>query len=596
MDDGRIILLAGTLLAAGLAASLLAGRLRVPGLVLFLGVGMLLGSDGLGLVSFSDYEVARFLGIAALALILFEGGLAAGWRTVRPVLGPAVSLAVGGTLITAIVMGLTAAWLFGLSILEGLLLGSIVASTDGAAIFSVLRGSTLRRRLARTLEAEAGFNDPVAVLLVVGFIAWIQEPGYGLSDMLLLLVEEIGIGAAVGLLVGRGAVWALRRTRLASAGLYPVASLAIAAIAFGGAAVLHGSGFLAVYLTGLALGSAAIPAKRTITTFHEGLAWLSQVAMFVMLGLLVFPAQLDSVIVEGTVLALVLALVARPLATVLTTAPFGFSLREQAAVGWAGLRGAVPVVLATFPIIDGVPTSLELFNIVFFAVVVSTLLQGSTFQWLASRLGVTTNRPALPRPLAETGTVRRLGAEIVEYPVGPGDAIIGARVQELGLPDEAMVSVIVRGRDAVLPKGTTVIESGDELHVLAREAAAGELPDLLETWRDGPIERARRRRGPYVRPGGSIFSTRPWEAGWGDPARPEHAAGVRVEEILLVRRDVPASLVALEDGRYAVCGHVLAIGAPARLVAWARGRAGRAEPGDEQDWWREVIGALAAGG
>ena len=372
MDDDVVILAAGALLAAGLGASLLAGRLRVPALVLFLGVGMALGSDAVGLISFSDYELARFLGTTALAMILFEGGLAAGWRVIRPVLAPALSLALVGTLVTAIVTGLAAAWLLDLSTLEGLLLGSILSATDGAAIFAVLRGSTLRRRLAHVLEGEAGFNDPVAVLLVVGFIEWIQTDGYGVPDMALLFVEEMAIGAAVGLICGRLAVWALRRVELASAGLYPVLTLGVAALAFGGAATGHGSGFLAVYIAGLTIGDAQFPAKRTIVAFHEGIAWLSQVGMFLMLGLLVFPGRLDSVALEGTAIALVLVFVARPIATVIALTPLRFSMREQAALGWAGLRGAVPVVLATFPIIEGVTGSLEVFDIVFFVVIVST--------------------------------------------------------------------------------------------------------------------------------------------------------------------------------------------------------------------------------
>src|SRR5689334_18474118 len=248
MTEGQAILAAGALLAAALGASLLAGRIRVPGLLLFLGLGMALGSDALGWIDFSNYHAARTVGIVALALILFEGGLTAGYEEIRPVLAPAAALAVIGTIVTAVTAGLFAAWLFDLSTLEGLLVGSILASTDGAAIFAVLRGSTLRRRLARTLEGEAGFNDPVAVLLVLGFIHWIQEPDYGLADMALLFVEEIGIGLLVGLAVGWVSVQTLTRTRLASAGLYPVASLAIAAVAFGAADTLHGSGFLAVYL------------------------------------------------------------------------------------------------------------------------------------------------------------------------------------------------------------------------------------------------------------------------------------------------------------------------------------------------------------
>ena len=406
-----MILVGGALLVAGLGAALAAGRLRVPGLVLFLGLGMLLGSDGTGWIHFSDYELARTIGTVALALILFEGGLDTSFKQIRPVLGSAVSLALLGTLGTAVIAGFAATWLFDFSTLEGMLVGSIVAATDGAAIFAVLRGSTLRRRLALTLEGEAGLNDPIAVLLVVGFIDWIQNPGYGILDMALLLGREMGIGLAIGLATGWLGVMGLRRARLATAGAYPLGTIGIAAIAYGAAATLHGSGFLAVYLTGLILGSAVFPAKSTVRIFHQGLGWVAQVTMFLVLGLLVFPSQLDDVALEGTLLALILAFVARPAAAFVATTFGGYTLRERVVLGWAGLRGAVPVVLATFPVLDGVHHSHDFFNIVFFAVLLSTLVQGATFEPLASWLGVTTDDPALaeetqpPRPARSTAQV-----------------------------------------------------------------------------------------------------------------------------------------------------------------------------------------------
>ncbi len=394
MSDGQLILVAGALLAAGVVASFVAARVRVPALVLFLAVGMLVGSDGLGWIAFDDYRLARTIGVIALALILFEGGLTSGVLHLRPVLAPATALATVGTVITAAVVGLTAGALFGFSTEEGLLLGAILSSTDGAAIFGLLRGSTLSRKLASTLEGESGLNDPVAVLLVIGFINLLIHPGYGASDLLLLFVRELGIGLVVGLIVGAVAVSVLRRADLATAGLYPVASLAVAALAYGGADTLHGSGFLAVYLAGLAVGSAkSIPSERTIVSFHEGLGWLAQVAMFVTLGLLVFPGQLPAVALKGTVLAIVLMLLARPVAVVVATLPFAYTWRERSILGWAGLRGAVPVVLATFPVIEHVPRSLQFFNIVFFAVLLSTIVQGSTFEPIARRLGLTRPEP-----------------------------------------------------------------------------------------------------------------------------------------------------------------------------------------------------------
>ncbi len=487
MSDGELILAGGALLAAGLAAALFAARFQVPALVLVLLAGMAIGSDATGWIDFGDYEVARRIGVIALALILFEGGLAAGWSEVRPVLRPVVSLAVVGTLLTALLTGFVAAWLFDLSTLEGLLVGSIIAATDAAAVFSVLRTSTLRRRLAQTLEGESGINDPVAVLLVIGFIDWIQRPDYGVVDMAGLFAEELSIGLAVGLAAGFAGAALLKRSRMAASGLYPVATLAIAAISFGGAEVLHGSGFLAVYLAGLVLGSREIPARRTISAFHEGVAWVAQVAMFFTLGLLVFPSQLADVVVEGTIVALVSVAVARPLAMFVATALDHYSFRERLVLGWAGLRGGVPVVLATFPVIEGVPRSEEFFNIAFFAVLLSTVLQGATLEPLARALGLTTSEPALPRPLADSARAQGLGAEVVEFPIVHEDAIVGFAVRDLGLPRDALVNVIVRGGRAIPPRGSTKLASGDVLHILVRQEAVAQIYPLLDRWRKGPI-------------------------------------------------------------------------------------------------------------
>jgi cell volume regulation protein A len=594
MADGELILVAAALLAAGIAASLVASRVQLPGLLLFLALGMAIGSDGLGWIDFNDYELARTIGVVALALILFEGGLSAGYEEIRPVLRPALLLAILGTLGTAVICGFAAAWLFDLSTLEGMLLGAIISSTDGAAIFALLRESTLRRKLARTLEGEAGFNDPVAVLLVIGFIEWIERDDYGVLDLLALFVTEMGIGGVVGVAVGLLAVRGLRNAKLASPGLYPVATLATAGLAFGGAATLHGSGFLAAYLAGLVLGSARIPAKQTVVVFHQGLAWVAQIVMFLALGLLVFPSELDDVWLKGTALALLLVFIARPLSAALATAFDRFTAAERLVLGWAGLRGAVPVVLATFAVIAGVPEgqSREFFNIVFFAVVISTLLQGTTVEWLARRVGVTTSEPALPRPLIETGTVRRLGAEIVEYPVGPDDAIVGQLVRELGLPRDALLSVIVRGEEALLPRGSTRIEADDRLHVMVREEVARDIPELLERWRLGPVGVPTVRHA-LLRAGTAVFTTRRWTDDDGDPGFPKQVQGVAVSEQIRTRRDQRGALVILEDGRFAVTGPLLAIGGPLQLQRYARRRLTAEEDAAARAWWQEVIGALA---
>jgi cell volume regulation protein A len=596
VHDGQLILIAGALLAAGLLASLLAGRVRVPSLLLFLGIGMAIGSDGLGWIAFDDYTLARTIGIVALALILFEGGLTTGLFEIRAVLPTAVSLAVVGTIVTAMVTGLAASWLFDLTTLQGLLLGAVLASTDGAAIFALLRSSTLERRLASTLEAESGLNDPMAVLLVLGFIAWIQEPTYGIVDMLWLLVRQIGIGLAVGAAVGAGFVAALRRVRLDTGGLYPVASLAAAALAFGGADTLHGSGFLAVYIAGLLIGTSGIPAQRTVTSFHQGLAWVAQVVLFLSLGLLVFPSDLLGIALEGTLLALVVVLVARPAAVWIATAFGRWSVAERTILSVAGLRGAVPVVLATFPVIAGVENSDELFNIVFFAVLISTVLQGASFEPLAERLGVTTREPALPRPLAEAGTIRALGAEVLEFPIGHEDAIAGARVRDLGLPREAVVNVIVRANEAIPPRGSTRLLAGDELHLLVRSETAGEVNRLMRRWREGPVgPPPRPRREP--RGAATVMSVRPYREGMveGDLSRPKGVVGEAVAAQLRVRRDTPGALVALVDGRYALTGPLIVVGSRRDMTQFATRRMRQLDrESSERPWLQNVIGAMAS--
>jgi cell volume regulation protein A len=364
-------------------------------------------------------------------------------------------------------------------------------------------------------------------------------------------------------------------------------------LSFGAADTLHGSGFLAVYLTGLLLGSANVPAKQTIAVFHDGLGWVAQLTMFLTLGLLVFVDQLDQVALEGTVLALVVVFIARPIAAWVATLPFGFSPREQLLLGWAGLRGAVPVVLAIFPVIEGVPGALEFFNIVFFAVLLSTILQGSTMEWLARTLKLTTDEPALPRPLVEAGRIRRLGAEVLEYTIDPGDAVAGGRVRDLGLPRDAVVNVIVRDDEAIPPRGSTRLRAGDHIHVLLRAESAGEVHGLSDRWRTGPI-------GPPPRPPRRLAARHPIFSSWrwaderdGDPSNPGRVRGEQTIAHIRIRRDEPGGLWQLEDGRYAVTGPFAAVGGRDDLSQWARRRMRRATA-DERAWLMTVIGALAA--
>jgi potassium/hydrogen antiporter len=592
VHEGRLALVVGLLLAAGLAASLLAGRLRLPGLVLVLALGMAIGSDGTGWLDFRDFGLARTAAVLALSLILYEGGLSAGWTEIRPVIGPSLALATFGTVVTAALTAVVAGLLLDLPTLEALLLGSTVAATDAAAVFAVLRGSTLRRRLARTLEAESGVNDPVAVLLVTGCIEALQHPDFGLLDAAWLAVRELGIGAAVGLAAGVVGVAVLQRVRLPSAGLYPVASLALVGLAFGGAASVHGSGFLAVYLAGLVVGSVATPARRTIVTFHDGLAWVAQLALFLLLGLLVFPHSLLDVALEGSLIALTTAVVARPLAALLATVRAGFSVPERLLLGWAGLRGATPIVFATFPVTAGIAHGRLVFDVAFFVVLLSTILQGTTIEPAARALGVTGEEAAIPAPLVEPALLHRLGAETIQFGVREGDAVVGRPVRELGLPREALLNVIVRGERAIPPRGSTVVQAGDQLHVLVRQEAAVEFRSLLTRWRTGPVGPPE-RPPPRPRSRPSVTTVRPWDPRDGDPSRPAVVAGNAVVEQLRTRRDEPGALVALEDGRFAVCGPLLAVGPANELQAVARRRLAGAGSPAERAWWREVIGALA---
>ncbi len=593
--DAELILIAGALLAAGILGALLADRVRIPGLLLFLGLGMLAGSEGIGGIEFTNTELARTLGTIALVLILFEGGLTAGWSEIRPVLGTAASLATVGTAVTAGLAGIAAKWIFGLSTLEGMLVGAAVAATDSAAIFAVLRRSTLEKRLARSLEGESGMNDPVALLLVIGFIEWIQKPGYGFADMAGLLVLKLALGAAIGLALGRLAVTALNRVRLPTDGIYPVATIAIAGLAYGLAEVAHGSGLLATYLTALALGSSSIPARRTIVAFHEGVGWVAQIGLFILLGLLVFPSTLGDVAFEGLALSAALILVARPFAAFVATQFSPLNLRERAMLGWAGLRGATPIWLATFPVVAGVGTGQELFSIVFFVVVTSTLVQGASFEPLAKRLGLTTDEPALPRRLLESGRIRRMGGDVVSYRLRPGAAAAGHMVRELGLPREALLNVIVRDGRAIPPRGSTEVREGDELHILVRGELREEVEELTRQWHRGPVgtpaPEAVARRGSQVftvRPAGEIA----------DPSAPKEIDGIAVAAILRSRRDRNSALTVLADGRYAITTETLvAMGSRQALARWCERRAARAgDDPSERAWWQEAIGALIARG
>ncbi len=467
-----LILLTGLLVLLGIASSKLSARLGLPVLVLFLVLGMLAGEEGIGGIAFENYPLAHGIGTLALAVILFDGGLGTPLAAVRAVWRPALLLATVGVLGTALVTGFAAAWILQLSLLEGLLLGSIVGSTDAAAVFSALRhgGVTLPKRLAATLEVESASNDPMAIFLTVGCIELLAGRMVLGSGLLGLFLSQMVLGALVGVGLGYVAVWVVNRINLDAAGLYPVLVTAFGLLTFGLASWMGGSGFLAVYLAGIVLGNSRLVLQRGIRLFHDASAWLAQIVMFVVLGLLTFPSRLAAVSVQGLLIGLVLILAARPIAVALTLPWFRFNRRELLFLSWVGLKGAVPITLATFPLLAGIPQAPLLFDVVFFVVVLSALVQGWTLPVLARWLGL--ERPAEPAsPVRlEIMSLRDVEGEVVDYAVGATSRAAGRLVRELALPEGAVIALIVRQHQVIPPHGKTRIKAGDHaILVLRRE-------------------------------------------------------------------------------------------------------------------------------
>jgi potassium/hydrogen antiporter len=481
MEPGLLLLIGGAILAGSAVIALGATRLGVPTLVAFLVLGMLLGSDGPGGIEFDDAHLARTVGVLGLAAILFEGGLSTSWRRLRQVAVPASLLSTVGIVASAALTGAAAYALFPLSWLQSVLLGAVVASTDAAAVFATLRYTTIRRRLARLLEAETGLNDPFAIALTLGFIQWIEEPGSGLRDLIILVIRQLGLGVAAGVVFGMLAMSVFARLPQSVGPFAPVVSLAAAALSFGAADVIGGSGFLSVYLVGLAVGSTPSPYRRQLVAFHEGLAFLAQVVLFVMLGLLVFPSQLGSVAGPGVVLAILLVVAIRPASVWLATAFSDFTGRERMLLGWAGLRGAIPIVLATFVLSSNIPRAETIFNAVFFVVIASVLIQGTTLEWVARRLGLVD--PAVSSQPAPLEVDAHSPLELVEFTVAVDHAIAGAAVRELGLPRSALIAVVTRGDHTIPPRGGTTIMAGDQLFVLAPRESRAALEDVFARWR-----------------------------------------------------------------------------------------------------------------
>ena len=475
------LLIASVLLLLGVVASKVSSRLGVPSLLLFLALGMLAGSDGPGGIALDDFELVQSLGVVALAFILFSGGLETRWDEVRPVLWQGIGLATIGVATTAAIVGLFAMVVLDLSPTGGILLGAIISSTDAAAVFSVLRsrGVGLRSPLRPLLELESGSNDPMAVFLTVAMIELLTEPDVRIVDLLPMFLQQMTIGAVIGYGVARGAVVVINRLRLEAEGLYPVLAVAVVLLVYGGTAELGGSGFLAVYVAGVTMSTQQFIHKRSLLRFHDALAWLMQIVMFLAMGLLVFPADLPAVAARALLMSVVLVVVARPLAVFLTLLPLRVPIRETALVGWVGLRGAVPIILATFPLVEGLPQAQVVFNTVFFITITSVLVQGTTIPVAARLLGVTAPPPPSTSHLAELIPEGAISKELVEMTL-PGTArAAGLQIVDVGLPQGVLIVLLSRDDDAIVPQGGTVLEPGDRLWVLVDADASGEVRELL---------------------------------------------------------------------------------------------------------------------
>jgi cell volume regulation protein A len=390
------LLVSSLLLLLSIFAWKVSSRLGIPALLLFLGIGMLAGSDGPGGIYFDDALVAQSVGVVALAFILFAGGLETDWKVVRPALGGALSLSTIGVLLTAVIVAMFAIIVLHFSFTEGLLLGAIISATDAAAVFSVLgaRNLHLKGKLLPLLELESGTNDPMAVFLTIGLTRLLTNPHEPVWGMLLLFVQQMGVGTVLGLLIGWAAIWLIGHLNLDVEGLYRVFTIALVLFTYGLTAWLGGSGFLAVYLVGLLLGNSSVQQVDRLSRFHDSLAWLMQIAMFLILGLLVFPSRLPAVAVSGLLITGVAVFLARPVSVLIALLPVKMSLQEKLFAGWVGLRGAVPIVLATFPLLAGLSKASFLFDLVFFVVLASVLLQGMSVPFVVQWLGVIARAPA----------------------------------------------------------------------------------------------------------------------------------------------------------------------------------------------------------
>jgi potassium/hydrogen antiporter len=489
LNIDSLLLIGSALVLASIAIARLSDNFGVPALVLFLAIGMFAGSEGPGGIYFDNAHLSRDIGIVALIFILFAGGLDTNWPQAKPVLRSALSLATLGVLLTASAVALFAVYALDLPLLQGLLLGAVISSTDAAAVFSVLRSKniSLKGSLAPLLEFESGSNDPMAVFLTIALLQYSSGELHSVWGAVGLFLLQMGLGGVCGILMGKLFTLVANRMRLAAQGIYPVFSVAFAVLAYALTATLGGSGFLAVYLVGIVAGNSEFIHKRSTKRFFEGLAWLSQITMFLTLGLLVFPSHLLPVVVTGLMVSAFLMFVARPFGVLISLLAANQSWREKMFVSWVGLRGAVPIILATFPLLAAVPGAGHLFNLVFFIVLTSALLQGWSIPLVARLLNVEAPQVRRLAPTVEFESARDNPMETLDFIVPYNSAIEGRPIVELGLPRNSLIVLLTRGDSYLVPNGGTVLERGDAVVVLACKEDLVKIREIFAQQKDAAV-------------------------------------------------------------------------------------------------------------
>lgn len=480
MNIESILLVSSTLLLISLLAANRAFKYGIPTLLLFLAVGMLAGSEGIGGITFNNPSLAQFIGIVSLNFILFSGGLDTRWKAIKPVLWHGTMLSTMGVLVTAISLGLFIHWTTKLGLMESLLLGSIVSSTDAAAVFSILRAKSLKIRgpLRPMLELESGSNDPMAYVLTITFLSLIVHKDESIARQIWLFLLQMILGGGVGFLAGKYSRWLINRMNLGFEGLYPVLTMALMLLVFSLTSLINGNGFLAIYIMAVMLGNTELIHKNTINKVFDGLAWLMQIVLFLTLGLLVFPSHLVPVLGTGIMIAFFQILIARPLGVGLSLFPFRLSARDVGFVSWVGLRGAVPIVFATYPLIEGIEQSDMIFNIVFIISVLSVLVQGTSIPLAARWFGVIQkegDRSNLSITEMMDDDTKTLLHELVLPAEAPS---VGKSLVGLKFPEKALITMIHRNNEYFIPSGTTVLNAGDKLVLIASDPQS--MQDALE--------------------------------------------------------------------------------------------------------------------